>query len=244
MQHLNYPKPASVLIVGGSGGIGQSIVQAVLDAYDDTKVAATRYRSDVPFEHSRLTWYSLDASISDEVKNLAAAIVEVDWIINCVGFLHSQRSGPEKTIQHIDTRFLMQNIELNTLPTVLLAQHFNTQFKRSKAPKLATLSARVGSIEENYLGGWYSYRMSKAALNMALKTLSIEWNRSHPNGCVAALHPGTNNTALSKPFQANVPQSQLLEPKHTSKLMINLLARLQPQDSGKFWTWEGENLPW
>jgi NAD(P)-dependent dehydrogenase (short-subunit alcohol dehydrogenase family) len=109
---------------------------------------------------------------------------------------------------------------------------------------LATVSARVGSIEDNHLGGWYSYRISKAALNMALKTLSIEWQHSHPRGCVAALHPGTNDTALSKPFQANVAAKDLFDPAYTASMLVALLTGLKPVDSGRFWAWNGEILPW
>ena len=111
-------------------------------------------------------------------------------------------------------------------------------------PKLAAVSARVGSIEDNRLGGWYSYRMSKAALNMALKTLSIEWKHSHAKGCVAALHPGTNDSPLSKPFQANVAAQNLFDPACTATCFVTLLTRLQPADSGKFWAWDGSQLPW
>ena len=119
-----------------------------------------------------------------------------------------------------------------------------TALKRSPAPLLATVSARVGSIEDNRLGGWYSYRMSKAALNMALKTLSIEWKHSHPRGCVAALHPGTNDTALSKPFQANVAAENLFAPEYTASSFVDLLSRLQPADSGNFWAWDGSRIAW
>ena len=133
---------------------------------------------------------------------------------------------------------------VNTLPSLLLAKHFSKALKQSPAPLLATISARVGSIEDNRLGGWYSYRTSKAALNMALKTLSIEWRHSHPRGCIAALHPGTNDTPLSKPFQANVAAKDLFEPANTAVSFVELLARLSPADSGRFWAWDGEILPW
>ena len=106
------------------------------------------------------------------------------------------------------------------------------------------MSARVGSIEDNRLGGWYSYRISKAALNMALKTLSIEWKHSHPRGCVAALPPGTNDTPLSKPFQSNVAPDDLFDPAYTASMFVDLLARLKPSDSGQFRARNGATLPW
>ena len=152
--------------------------------------------------------------------------------------------GPEKSIRALDADFLLENMRINTLPTLLLAKHFSSALKKSPAPLLATISARVGSIEDNRLGGWYSYRMSKAALNMALKTLSIEWKHSHPRGCVAALHPGTNDSPLSKPFQANVAAPDLFDPKDTAVCFLRLLRRLNAGDSGKFWTWDGATLSW
>ncbi|MGD2173648.1 MAG: short chain dehydrogenase, partial [Gammaproteobacteria bacterium] len=133
---------------------------------------------------------------------------------------------------------------INTLPSLLLAKHFDAAFKRSGAPLLATVSARVGSIEDNRLGGWYSYRISKAALNMALKTLSIEWRHRFPGGRVAALHPGTNDTELSKPYQANVPAENLFDPARTAASFVSLLERLEPSGSGGFRAWDGELLPW
>ena len=178
------------------------------------------------------------------MQDWAHGIDQVDWIINAAGFLHGPAGGPEKSIRSVDPDFLLENIRINALPTLLLAKHFGPALKRSNAPLLATVSARVGSIEDNRLGGWYSYRISKAALNMALKTLSIEWKHSHRKGCVAALHPGTNDTGLSKPFQANVPEGGLFEPRYTADCFVDLLTRLKPSDSGRFWAWNGEPLPW
>jgi len=117
-------------------------------------------------------------------------------------------------------------------------------FKHGRPALFATVSAKVGSIEDNRLGGWYSYRASKAALNMCLKTLAIEWQRSLPNVAVAALHPGTTDTDLSKPFQRHVPEHQLFSPDQSVIYMVNVLQKLKPADSGKFWAFDGELLPW
>jgi len=108
----------------------------------------------------------------------------------------------------------------------------------------ATVSARVGSIEDNRLGGWFSYRASKAALNMCLKTLAIEWRRTLPNVAVAALHPGTTDTALSRPFQHNVPREQLFTPRQTANYLLNVLDGLEPAQSTQFLAFDGEWLPW
>jgi NAD(P)-dependent dehydrogenase (short-subunit alcohol dehydrogenase family) len=236
--------PQRIIVVGASGGIGQALTRALLDRYPAAEIWATRYRSAAPFEQERLRWVQLDVRDPSAIETWAAEFDRVDWVLNCAGFLHGSAGGPEKTIRSIEADFLLENIKLNTLPTLLLARYLAAALKQSGAPLLATVSARVGSIEDNRLGGWYSYRISKAALNMALKTLSIEWKHSHPRGCVAALHPGTNDTALSKPFQANVPPGNLFEPAYTANMFVTLLSRLEPADSGRFWAWDGNQIPW
>ena len=178
------------------------------------------------------------------IQTWAKTFDRVDWLINCVGFLHGEKGGPEKGIRFFDPDFFFENIQVNTLPTMLLARDFSRALKQSPAAILATVSARVGSIADNRLGGWYSYRVSKAALNMALKTLSIEWKHSHPRGCVVALHPGTNDTALSKPFQANVAPQDLRDPAATAASFVELLSGLDREQSGSFFAWDGESIAW
>ncbi len=236
--------PEKIVVVGGNGGIGQALVRELLQVFPEARIRATYRRGDVPFAAERLNWQPLDLLEPSAIADWASGFERVDWLLNCAGFLHGPEAGPEKNIRSVEAEFFLDNIRINTLPTLLLAKHFSAALKRSPAPLLATISARVGSIEDNRLGGWYSYRSSKAALNMALKTLSIEWRHSHPRGCIAALHPGTNDTALSKPFQANVPPGDLLPPSDTAAMLIDLLSGLEPADSGNFWTWEGNQLPW
>lgn len=135
-------------------------------------------------------------------------------------------------------------MQINALPSLLLAKHLQANFKHKRPGIFATISAKVGSIEDNRLGGWYSYRASKAALNMCLKTLAIEWQRVLPNVAVAALHPGTTDTFLSKPFQKNVPPEQLFTPEQSANYMLKVLKQLKPSETGKFWAFDGELLPW
>ncbi|EKO3738305.1 SDR family NAD(P)-dependent oxidoreductase, partial [Vibrio metschnikovii] len=130
------------------------------------------------------------------------------------------------------------------LPTLLLAKYFSPLMKTSDAAKFVTISAKVGSISDNRLGGWYSYRASKAALNMLLKTLSIEWQRTIKRGVVLALHPGTTDTPLSKPFQANVPADKLLTPEQAAQYLVELIIQATLQQTGQFLAYNGERLPW
>jgi NAD(P)-dependent dehydrogenase (short-subunit alcohol dehydrogenase family) len=237
-------QPKQIIIVGGSGGIGQALVKALLDEYPAVLISATYHRREIPFQHKRVEWQNLDVRDPSTIQQWSSRFDRVDWILNCVGFLHEDGRGPEKSIRAVDSEFLLESIRINTLPTLLLARYFATALKKSAAPVLATISARVGSIEDNRLGGWYSYRISKAALNMALKTLSIEWKHSHPKGCVLALHPGTNDTDLSKPFQTNVVPENLFKPSYTASMFVKLLSQLEPNQSGSFQAWDGTHIPW
>ena len=158
--------------------------------------------------------------------------------------LHKPAKGPEKTIRQIDPSFFIESMSINALPSLLLAKHLHAKFRHGRPAVFATVSAKVGSIEDNRLGGWFSYRASKAALNMCLKTLAIEWRRSLPNVAVAALHPGTTDTPLSRPFQHNVPTGQLFAPAQSVSYMLDVLDGLNSADSGQFLAFDGEKLPW
>jgi len=236
--------PARIIVVGGSGAIGRAMVNQLLACFPLARVHATYHLTAVPQIHERLQWHQLDVRDPIQIMSFAQGFDHIDWIINCAGYLHGEHGGPEKSIKSIDADFLIENIKINTLPTLQLAKNFAAALKKSKMPRLATVSARVGSIDDNRLGGWYSYRISKAALNMALKTLSIEWKHSHPQGCVAALHPGTNDSPLSKPFQTNVAPKNLFDPTYTASCFVKLLTGLDPANSGKFWAWDGTTIPW
>lgn len=241
-------KPNQIIVIGGSGAIGLAMVNELLRCFPLAHVHTTYFRSEsfagLKGDNGRLHLYPLDIRDPEQIESFSKHFDQVDWIINCAGYLHGYQGGPEKSIKAIDAEFLIENIRINTLPTLLIAKHFSAALKKSSAPKLATVSARVGSIEDNRLGGWYSYRISKAALNMALKTLSIEWKHSHSNGCIAALHPGTNDTPLSKPYQANVAPKNLFNPTYTASQFVDLLSRLDSSQSGKFWAWDGTEIPW
>ena len=191
----------------------------------------------------------VDLCSEESISAYAAKFKEVHWLINAAGMLHRGSKMPEKTVRQIDPEFFMQNVQLNALATLLIAKHFRVALGYASeiagVTKLfATVSARVGSIEDNRLGGWYSYRCSKAALNMAVKNLSIEWRRTLPSVSVAALHPGTTQTNLSAPYQRNVPDGKLFSGERTAGYLIDRLSQLTPEDSGKFLTYDGEVLPW
>ncbi|MGB5177711.1 MAG: SDR family oxidoreductase [Gammaproteobacteria bacterium] len=233
-----------IVVAGGSGGIGGAFVEALSRRAQPGTITATYHRHRPDAGYRNVSWQPLDLTDEAAIRDWATAIEEIDWLINAAGMLHTPQQGPEKTIRHTDPDFFLQNMRTNALPSLLLAKHLHGKFRHGRPAVFATVSAKVGSIEDNRLGGWVSYRASKAALNMCLKTLAIEWQRTLPNVAVAALHPGTTDTALSRPFQRNVPQQQLFTPERSVNGLLNVLDGLKPSQSGQFFAFDGERLPW
>ncbi len=240
-------------ILGASGGIGAAMVELLAARDDVDEIHATSFSSTPPElsnkQDSRAgccdtRWTTLDATDEIAIREWVRGIDQVDWLINCVGMLHDEAHGPEKTIRHFDPDHFQRSMALNCLPTLLLAKYALPALKRSPAGVFATVSAKVGSITDNRLGGWYSYRASKAALNMSLKCLSIEWARNARNLRVVALHPGTTDSNLSKPFQQNVPEGKLFSTAKTAGLLIQQIEQLQNRPSGRFIAYDGEEIPW
>ncbi|MGI2187172.1 SDR family oxidoreductase [Shewanella oncorhynchi] len=233
-----------VLIVGGSGGIGRAMVKRIQESYPNATVHAT-YRHHLPNDRqNNIQWHALDVTNEAEIKQLSEQLTELDWLINCVGILHTQDKGPEKSLQSLDIDFFQHNLTLNTLPSIMLAKHFAKALTQSHSARFAVISAKVGSITDNKLGGWYSYRASKAALNMFLKTLSIEWQRTMKHGVVLSLHPGTTDTPLSQPFQQSVPKGKLFTPEYVANCLLPIIANATPAQTGRFFAYDGTELPW
>lgn len=233
-----------ILIVGGSGGIGAAILKVFLASRPEANLYATYLSSEPKMSSERLQWIQVDASSERDIEVLAGRIPRLDIIVNAAGFLHNSNQLPEKSVREFDPGFFAQNIEANTLPTLLLAKHFERHLKSSSSAVFVSLSARIGSIEDNRIGGWISYRASKAALNMALKTISIEWKRKVPSCCVFAFHPGTTDTELSKPFQRNVPDGKLFSPAYVAECLYGLIGKLDADDSGKFFAYDEKEILW
>ncbi len=233
------------LVVGASGGIGNAMMRALVERDAVSRVDACCYRSRPTLDHPKVCWHTTDITSDQCVAGLMASIDgPLDYLINAVGILHDQTGQPERSVRRLDPEFFMHNIRVNTVPTLLLAKYGEPLLKGSERAVFATVSARVGSIGENRLGGWVSYRSSKAALNMALKTVSIEWRRTAPRTIVAALHPGTTATPLSQPYRSGVAADKLFSPRQSADHMLAVIDKLEPMDSGRFWSWDGSELPW
>jgi NAD(P)-dependent dehydrogenase (short-subunit alcohol dehydrogenase family) len=233
-----------ILITGATGGIGNAFVDALARRSGVEQITATFHCSQPAAEYPGVIWQRLDLTDEAAVRDWAPGAGEIDWLINAAGILHTPAQGPEKTIRHLDPAFFLDSVRINALPSLLLAKHLQDSFRHGRPAVFASISAKVGSIEDNRLGGWFSYRASKAALNMCLKTLAIEWRRTLPNVSVVALHPGTTDTALSKPFQRNLRPGQLFRPAQTVGYLLQVIDGLEPEQSGRFLAFDGERLPW
>lgn len=238
------PEPLHVAVVGANGGIGRALIDQLLQRSDLAELHVTSRSDCTGWRDGRVRSTVLDARDEGSVAAWLDDIQRLDWMINTAGLLHNQRFQPEKTIRQFEVQQLQASIEVNTVTSVLLAKHAEPLLKRSDAAVFACLSARVGSIEDNRLGGWISYRASKAALNMALRCIAIEWQRTARNIRVLALHPGTTDTALSRPFQARVPAKQLFSSEKTARLLLQRIEEAHDNESGRFIDYAGETIPW
>ena len=245
-----------VLIVGASQGIGLGFVRTLLPRDNIQKIYAS-YRSKATADDlftlkkeygDRLQCLQVDitdeSQIETAVKQIQQSSEQLDLALYCVGVLHDRDLSPEKSLRQIEPEKLIYSFQVNSIGAVLLAKHLMPLFKKSDRSIFAAISAKVGSIGDNRLGGWYGYRASKAALNMFLKTTAIEYSRRCPKTIVVALHPGTTDTRLSRPFQKNVPPGKLFPVEHTVGLLSKVIAGLEPKDSGEFFSWDGTRLPW
>lgn len=238
----------TILILGATGGIGGALLDLLLDEQPSATFLATYNKSRPALTHSRVTWIQCDVSSEDSIAELAEKLrhqgIQLNWVLNTVGILHVEDKRPEKSITQFDADFFMTNMQVNCMPTLLLGKHLMRNMDKSKQGIFLTVSAKVGSISDNYLGGWYSYRCSKSALNMALKTVSLEFQRTLPKVSVAAVHPGTTESALSGPFTKNTAPEKLFSPVQTAAYIYDVILGLNPSVTGRFWSWDASELPW
>jgi NAD(P)-dependent dehydrogenase (short-subunit alcohol dehydrogenase family) len=186
--------------------------------------------------------------LSDEgsiatAAQLAAKNDALDLIIVTSGILwEGEDLRPEKSMRELDLQRLTQLFAVNAAGPALVAKHFLPLLRKNSKTLFAALSARVGSISDNRLGGWYSYRASKAALNMLLKTFAIEHARQWPDSVVAGLHPGTVDTALSQPYTSRTPKETLFSPATSARHLLKVMNQLSPEDSGGVFAWDGSRI--
>ena len=246
MQHTENSPPQRILLAGASGGLGEALLEQLHSQYPEAELL-TISRHDIGLlgaTHQHCTAELEDPASIASVSGWLGERQLPNWVVVCCGILHWDSHGPEKNLRQCNDDSLMRSVTVNVLTHLHLAQALDPHLKRRSPLTWASLSAKVGSIEDNHLGGWYSYRMSKAALNMLVRNLSIEWGRKLEMCRVVAIHPGTTDTALSKPFQDNIPAEKLYTPEMSAKRIAAVLRGLQESDTGKLLFWDGKPIPW
>ena len=228
---------ARAVVVGSSGGIGGALADAL--ARDGAEVISLARSAAFPADR-------IDLLDEDSIAAAAARIGAggpVDLVLVASGVLHGDGRGPERSSRELSADALTRAFAVNATGPALVAKHFLPLLPRTGRATFAALSARVGSISDNQLGGWYGYRASKAALNMLLRTLALELVRTRPDALCVGLHPGTVDTGLSKPFQRGVAPDKLFEPRYAAEQLLSVLAALGPEDNGGCFAWDGERVP-
>lgn len=247
---------SNAFIVGTSQGIGLEFVRTLIQRDDINKLYATYRQQETATElfelaaqhPDRLICLQMDltdeSQILEGIAQIRADVDALHLVINCVGLLHEGSLQPEKSLRQINPEHLLRYFHVNSIGAVLLAKHLIPLFRSADRSIFATISAKLGSIGDNQLGGWYGYRASKAALNMLMRTVAIEYGRTSPHTIVATLHPGTTDTRLSKPFQRGVAPEKLFSVDRTVSQLLTVITSLKPEDSGYFFSWDGSRLPW
>lgn len=241
----SFQENCRVAVVGASGGIGTAVTRLLAASPGVARVYALS-RSPTLVTAEKLQAVSVNVEDEQSIRNAAESVRsegKLDLVFVATGMLHDGEDvQPEKRISDLQPDVLQRVLYVNAVAPALVAKHFLPALRSRTKTVFAALSARVGSISDNRLGGWASYRTSKAALNMLLKTFAIEHARSRPQSIIAALHPGTVATSLSAPFQARVPERQLFSPETSAAHLLNVINGLRPEDSGGFFAWDGSRI--
>jgi len=233
-----------IAIFGASGTIGKAFVKHFVQNKKVEEIYLFS-RSDIYFEDSRIIHSLVDIEDEESIKKSATIVSKdtmLDAIIVATGILHNKDILPEKSLKDLSQDKFFKLYAVNTIGPALIAKYFISKLNYNSKSIFAVLSARVGSISDNYLGGWYSYRCSKAALNMLIKNISIEIRRKNPYPIIVGLHPGTVNSQLSSRFTSNVSQDKVFTADYAVTKMIGLLLNLTKEDTGKLFAWDGKKI--
>ena len=245
------------MITGASRGIGLALAHRLLDeGRADRVYAAARSASEsdglaVLQERHGDALRPVDMDVTDPAsleaasKRIGGETDRLHLLVSCAGILHDEDGvRPEKRLEQVRLESLRSVFDVNAFGPLLVAHAFHSLLAHDERAVLASLSARVGSIGDNRAGGWYGYRASKAAQNMFTRTLAIELKRRAPRCICVALHPGTVDTQLSRPFQRGVPEGKLFAPDRAASQLLTVIDGLSEADSGSFLAWDGSKIPW
>jgi NAD(P)-dependent dehydrogenase (short-subunit alcohol dehydrogenase family) len=229
------------LVIGAGGGIGGALVTAIETSGHFANVHALARRP--PPDGDRVTGGTID--VTDEASIVAAALSiggPLDLVIVATGLLHEEGRMPERALRELDGASLARLFAVNTIGPALVLKHFTPLLAKDRRCVVAAISARVGSISDNRTGGWYGYRASKAALNMVVKSAAIELQRARPLAVCVALHPGTVDTPLSRPFQARIAAETVFGAERAAAQLLAVIATLEPAQSGRIFAWDGREI--
>ncbi|MFO7529110.1 MAG: SDR family oxidoreductase [Marinobacter sp.] len=242
-----------VLIAGVSGAIGSALASQLLATDPERTVLGlcrnpAALREQIPYSRLRLAQWDAQTSSVEELGTSLAEMLgpdgELDTVIYTAGLLHDSEIFPEKRIEELEAGAMARSFAVNCtgFGTVMRAAMPHLRHRRFK--RIAAISAKVGSIEDNRFGGWYAYRCSKAALNMLVRNLSVELpRRCRPVSCVA-VHPGTTESGLSEPFQQSLASLEVRKPGETAANLLRVIGSLEEGSNGRFYSWDGSELPW
>ena len=234
----------NIVIIGGSGAIGRAFTLQLSVSYPNATIHAfSRHQPEkVLLDVKYHTIDYQDETSIEKSALVASRETPLDMVIVATGILHDGELMPEKSQKELSAEKFQRLFEVNTIAPALVAKHFLPKLNRENRSIFAALSARVGSISDNQLGGWYAYRASKAALNMVIKNAAIEIGRLNEKAIIVGLHPGTVDSNLSKPFQGNVPDGKLFTPEYSAKKQLEVLTTLTSEQSGKCFAWDGKEI--
>jgi NAD(P)-dependent dehydrogenase (short-subunit alcohol dehydrogenase family) len=236
----------NIVVFGATGGIGNALTQD-LSRNPNTQSIYAISRSPDKDNSPKVTTLQVDIDNENDIMGAAKAVKstvgELHLVVVATGILHAgDKIKPEKSWRALDRDTMEVVFRVNAIGPALIAKHFLPLLAQNRKSVFAALSARVGSIEDNRLGGWYAYRASKAALNMMIRTLSVELARLNPSALCVGLHPGTVDTSLSKPYQGSVSGGGLFSVEQSARHLLNVLNGLQPEHSGRVFAWDGKPI--
>ena len=242
----SFDKPFDVVVVGSTGGIGSALVDRLSLSPDINHIWMLSRRKPAT-ELDNGSWIALNIEDETSIAN-AATIIKRDShnlriVVSAVGILHDGGDlQPEKTWRSMTAKNMHRIFGVNTIGPALLAKHMIPLMAREGKSVFAALSARVGSVSDNRTGGWYGYRASKAALNMIIKSLAIEWARKSTDAVCIGLHPGTVATGLSGPFRRGTPPEKLFDPVYAAERLLTVIEEKTGEDSGRCFAWDGQEV--
>lgn len=230
-----FGRGAQAVVIGAGGGIGRALLAGLRSSGEFSCVTGFSRSGDPPLD------LLCEESIARAAAQIAARVEPLRCLVVASGVLYGERMQPEKSFRDLDAAALAHSMAVNAIGPAMVMKHFLPLFPRRGRAIFAAMSARVGSISDNRLGGWYGYRASKAALNQFVRTGAVELARRSREAICVAIHPGTVDTPLSQPFAKK--GLKVHAPEEAATNILDVMGRLEPGDSGGFFSWDGSEIP-